>query len=67
MKLDGYDFGWIGRKARKFVDWMDTVPGMMAFGAGMGIGLIIPTKLIFALIIGGIIYTAIKLHAKEAD
>lgn len=57
-----YDLGFLGRKARRFVDWLDGVPSVPAAGLAFVAGMLIPKSLAMLLILAGVFYLAAKFN-----
>lgn len=47
-------------KAKKFVDWLDSVPSVPAALGGVAVGMIVPKTLVIVLAIAGVIWAVSK-------
>lgn len=48
-------------KAKAFVDWLDRIPGVGAFGVGIGVGMLWPLPTLTTLLLALGVYVVLKL------
>lgn len=48
-------------RLKAFVDWLDRLPGVAAFGVGVGVGVLWPVPTMTTLVVAGLVYAVIKL------
>ena len=50
----------LSAKARAFADWLDRIPGIMAAGVGLGVGIFVPDLPMMLLLVVGGVYLVMK-------